>query len=253
MNQLLTQLPGIGPASAPAIEKLLPAGTPPQITAIRAALRAKSLFSQLPVATQADLTYNPIKRIPRALISAIDSQISRLSVASESKFTIAGSFRREKPFSGDLDIVILKGHWSNLAAQVNRYSAEIEILPPFAGKDSKLSVMLRVRVPAAAMGDVVANLESYHLASRIKSSKSVYVKADVFVSPPGEFVTHLLFATGSGNFNVAMRKRAKSAGMLLNQHGLFDKLSGKKIRVRTERGVFKKLRMTWREPAERSQ
>lgn len=258
MESLLCQIPGIGPKTVKKIAdlvKISSKNTPTTPTQIRNALRKKTIFDTLPVATQADLTYNPIKKIPRELIQHLDSQISEIPRYKTSKFAIAGSYSREKPFSGDLDIVVLRNSWKKFASEVNTNAKNsgVEFLDPYAGKDDKLSMLIKIKIPnTEILNKVVENVSSYHNKSKIKKDKIVYLKADVFLSSEQEYPFHLLFATGSGGFNILMRKKAKSKNMILSQHGLFDRDTKKRINIRSERGVFRKLGMKWRSPRERN-
>jgi DNA polymerase/3'-5' exonuclease PolX len=64
----------------------------------------------------------------------------------------------------------------------------------------------------------------------------------------------LLYATGSGRFNIRMRATAKRLGYLLNQRGLYKKVSStvlRRIPVVSERALFKKLGMKYLAPNER--
>lgn len=258
MESLLCQIPGIGPKTVKKIAESVKSSsknTPTTLTQIRNALRKKTIFDNLPVSAQADLTYNPIKKIPRELIQHLDRQISEIPEYKTSKFVIAGSYLREKLFSGDLDIVVLRDSWQKFVNKINTNTkiSGVEFLDPYAGKDDKLSVLIKIKIPSIEiLNKVVENASSYHNKSKIKKDKTVYLKADVFLSSQQEFPFHLLFATGSGGFNILMRKKAKSKNMILSQHGLFDRDTKKRINVRSERGVFRKLGMKWRSPKERN-
>jgi len=67
---------------------------------------------------------------------------------------------------------------------------------------------------------------------------------------PLNWITYLLYLTGSKDNNVEMRAKAKSLGLLLNQNGLFMK-NKKRISVKSEEDVYKKLGMVYRHPHNR--
>lgn len=66
-----------------------------------------------------------------------------------------------------------------------------------------------------------------------------------------EYVTYLLYRTGPKELNIAMRGLAKSKGMKLNEHGLYDS-DGNKINCKTEADVFKALGLKYQEPSKRT-
>lgn len=59
----------------------------------------------------------------------------------------------------------------------------------------------------------------------------------------------LLYLTGSKNFNIIMRSKAKKKGGLLNEYGLYD--GSRKIAGKTEEEIFKELDMEFVEPEDR--
>jgi DNA polymerase (family 10) len=61
----------------------------------------------------------------------------------------------------------------------------------------------------------------------------------------------LLYLTGSKEFNIQQRGRAKSLGLKLNRYGLFDRKTGARIDENTEQSIFAALDMEWRSPEER--
>ncbi len=61
----------------------------------------------------------------------------------------------------------------------------------------------------------------------------------------------LLYFTGSGNFNVDMRKHAISKGYKLSDTSLIDKNTGLSIDCKTEECIFKHLGLAYVEPKDR--
>lgn len=68
---------------------------------------------------------------------------------------------------------------------------------------------------------------------------------------PNEWGSYLLYRTGSKNFNLKMRGLAKSKGLALNEHGLFDKTTGQIVASETEDDIFKALGLKYIEPRNR--
>lgn len=61
----------------------------------------------------------------------------------------------------------------------------------------------------------------------------------------------LLFLTGPQMFNVNLRSQAKKKGMLLNQHGLFERDTGKFLTGRSEESIFRVLGIKYISPEKR--
>lgn len=227
MKELLTLLYGVGEVLAEKLyQKLLKLGlvnpTKSYTEAeMRALLKNSSLFSELPQATRADLIYNPDKSIPRIIMNYLNSELT-----SKFPVVIAGSYRRGKPVSRDADILL--PYIVEFAALQREYSGKSDVIihEPFASGSSKISVMISI------------------------SSKRITLKADIFLVPKNEWIYALLYATGSGHFNLLMRAQAKRKGFLLNQRGLWK--NGKQVEIKNEQEIFKILGMKWKKPEERN-
>lgn len=86
-------------------------------------------------------------------------------------------------------------------------------------------------------------------------------RLDIIVVPYGEFACALLYFTGSAHFNRSMRALAKTKGMSLSEHALSSAvvrgpggvkvLPGHILPTPTERDVFIRLGLPYREPSER--
>lgn len=230
MKDKLTKLYGIGPALAAKIESEGVNGV--RINPkkpIRAQLKKASIFPHLPIATQIDLTYNPTRSIPRKIIDTLNKSLSR---AGKYKFDIAGSYRRGKQTSRDVDIIIERDSqlsWADISSAVSK-SANLYIHEPYATGPDKISTIASYRTK--------------------DMKKPKHMKIDIFITTPSEYMFMLLYATGSGQFNIRMRAIAKKRGYTLNQRGLWRK-SGARVPIRDEQHLFNVLGMTWKEPADR--
>ena len=61
----------------------------------------------------------------------------------------------------------------------------------------------------------------------------------------------LLFATGGKTENIIMRSVAKKRGMKLSQFGLFDRDTDERLDDNTERGIYRMVGVTYRDPEDR--
>lgn len=233
--EALTQFYGIGPVVAKEYIKNGIAGhyldfTKPLRQQLSELLKDPAVVDKLTDATKADLIYNPTRQIPNKIIKEIDDLLHKQLKGF--KFDIAGSYRRNKPISRDIDIIVSSPsskttaqHWEIFLSKV---PAQIQFMPPYAQGDDKVSTILKY--------------------------KNYTCKVDVFFTDPKEYMYMLLYATGSGQFNIRMRSVAKRKGYLLNQRGLYKKISPnilQKVPIRNEKHLFEVLKIKWLEPEER--
>lgn len=229
----LTQLYGIGPALAEQYIKNGINGVKLDLEKpIRAQLKKKKIFPHLPAATQADLKWNPSRKILRANIEKIEAEFKKRLPGI--KFQIAGSYRRKKPYSRDIDLIIsapsnrtTAEHWNAFLARMSN-SDVVKFVEVFAQGEDKVSTIL--------------------------SFGKIRIKVDVFFTDPSEYLFMLLYATGSGQFNVRMRAVAKRKGYLLNQRGLYKKISPtvlERVPIKTEHELFEILGIRYLIPEKR--
>jgi hypothetical protein len=175
-------------------------------------------LSTLPLEVQLHIKYKPLKPIPRAYIDKFADML-KATLPKSTKYEIAGSYRRGNSASGDIDLLYI-GDIQSL----------IDTLPgtkhTYAIGNEKASILYKL--------------------PRHKN----FVKIDIMRATPLNWITYLLYLTGSKDNNVEMRAKAKSLGLLLNQNGLFMK-NKKRISVKSEEDVYKKLGMVYRHPHNR--
>jgi DNA polymerase beta len=148
-------------------------------------------------------------RIPRSEMLLHEKRILKVvDDVSEGQFTaeIVGSFRREAPTSGDIDVLIgyPEGMTEKIAEQkfkeiIIRFQ-EISYITDILAKGAKKCMAV---VKHAQSGE-------YSKARRL----------DLLLTPPEEFPYALLYFTGSDKFNIQVRKKAIEKGYSLSEHGL---------------------------------
>jgi DNA polymerase (family 10) len=74
-----------------------------------------------------------------------------------------------------------------------------------------------------------------------KTTKVGVLQVELRAFAPKEYGAALLFTTGSGKFNVAMRTLAKVRGLLLNRYGLWTRDKSKLIASTSEQAIFDAL------------
>ena len=132
---------------------------------------------------------------------------------------ISGSLRRMKETIGDIDLVIVSSPASRKSV-IRSFLRLPGISSVLASGDTKASVMLLE--PA--------------------------VQADVRIVSAQEFGAAMLYFTGSKEHNIRLRKMAKERGWKINEYGLFDNESGRRLAGQTEQGIYEKLGLAYVEP-----
>jgi DNA polymerase (family 10) len=155
----------------------------------------------------------PMKReVAQALAIRVCDELQKMKVVVK----ICGSLRRKRPIVNDVDMV------------VSVPSTKIyEILRPRFGMSAILT----------KKGDKYGNFV-------IEG-----VQFDFNYASPESWGAMVLFATGSGLFNIIMRGIAKNQNMKLNERGLWfgeDMIAG-----RDEKQIFDALGLEWLDPKDR--
>jgi DNA polymerase (family 10) len=215
--QELTDIAGIGRLKA---EKLINIG----LTDIKQ-LNQKKWESLITDSTKLLLRNKPLKEIPNSVIAELEPSLISFTLA---KTKLVGGFIRKKPFSKDIDVMIVSNDL-NIINKYLKYMAGIfDYTQVYSQGPNKASVLIQ--------------------------SKSTYFKIDIFVSPIKYQYAMLLYAIGSKQFNIKMRGIAKRKGYILNQYGLFKMPvndSSTPVKVKSEKDFFKILEMPYVIPKDR--
>jgi DNA polymerase/3'-5' exonuclease PolX len=226
--ELLQDIHGIGPRGAEEFAARFAADghTPATKKAVRTILR-KHYFDKLSVGTRADLQYNFSANIPRAALDIF------VNVLPDIRAQVCGSYRRLRPTSNDIDIVMYEADWSKLVRHINSLGTMV-IQTPFAIGSSRIETVLTMQY----------------------ASRTYQIKMDAFFTTPEEWPFAILYATGNGLYNLRMRNSAKRHGMRLNQRGLYKvSAAGKitrKLIASSEREIFELLGIQFTSPENRS-
>lgn len=173
------------------------------------------------------------------LLSKIVKKINKkeeLDDTNKYQFEICGSYRREKPFSNDIDVLITK---------LGKNDESTNHLKMFVKKLKK---------PIKENGDNIflvdditdKNIETKYMGFS-KYKNNPIRRIDIrFISYDSYFYA-LLYFTGSMELNKKMREIAKSKNFKLSEYGLFDE-NNKKFKAKSERDIFKKLGLEYLPP-----
>ena len=151
-------------------------------------------------------------------------------------FEICGSYRREKPFSNDIDILLTKlGDPDESKNHLKSFVKKLK-KPIKENNNQKLLVddITDKKIETKYMG--FSKFKDNHIR-----------RIDIRFIPYESYYYALLYFTGSSDLNKKMREVAKSKGLKLSEYGLFDK-NNKKFKVKSERDIFRKLGLEYLPP-----
>ena len=173
-----------------------------------------------------------LERIPRDEIVNHETYLKKVlyNIDSEAELTIAGSFRRGKAHSGDIDMLIN-------TPSVKNNSIYKKFIDELFKQGYLVEELSRGQKKFMGMGKL--GIES--LARRI----------DIMYTKPVEYPFAILYFTGSMEFNVKMRAELLEKGLSLNEYGI--KAEGKNVKhgCKTEKNVFEYLGYDYVEPENR--
>jgi len=138
------------------------------------------------------------------------------------KAELAGSIRRRKDTVGDVDMVIAadKKNWKKIT---RKFISLPQVARVLASGDTKASVLLKVS----------------------------NIQVDLRVVHDYEFGAAMLYFTGSREHTIRLRTIAKERGYKINEYGLFDTKTGKRLAGDTEESIYKVLGLNYIPPEKR--
>lgn len=177
-------------------------------------------------------------RIPREEMLRHERFIKEIvaTISDTFEVDIVGSFRRGSLDSGDIDVLL------RLPASCSQQyvkSMFTKVCDTF--QEMKYILHILAKGDKKCMG--VCRLDGMD-ARRI----------DLLMTPYHEYPYALLYFTGSDDFNVAMRKHARSKGYTLNEHGM-KKINDEAIDIPTmenENDIFSFLKIPYYPPEQRA-
>jgi DNA polymerase/3'-5' exonuclease PolX len=180
-------------------------------------------------------------RIPRDEIDRFLPTVKKYVRELDSKlmFEIAGSYRRKKADSGDIDILL--SH-PDLKTKDDLASASRNYLALFVEKLLDEGLLI---------DHLDEDFTSYYKGVILLDK--IPRRIDVMIIPNQTWAAALMHNTGSGPFNQRIRGYALSKGYHLSQHGLFRVKDGEKTIIPTtsEREIFDILSVQYLKPEER--
>ena len=151
-------------------------------------------------------------------------------------FEICGSYRREKPFSNDIDVLVTKlGEFDESENYLKMFVKKLK--KPIKENDNNIFLV----------DDITdKSIETKYMGfSKYKNNH--IRRIDIRFIPYSSYHYALLYFTGSMDLNKKMREIAKSKNFKLSEYGLFDE-KNKKFNAKSERDIFKKLGLEYLPP-----
>ena len=176
------------------------------------------------------------QRIPRKEMKLWEQMVTRITKKLSKKTNdtliseLAGSFRRKKSSSGDIDILLTSNnHIEFYTNFVNELLKENIIVDIFSKGDTQIMAVAKLKVKGS---DVFRHIDIFGY------SQNIYPFA-------------LLHATGSDEHNKTMRTISLEQGYSLSQYGLKHNGVIQELNIKTEKDIFDFLKMEYTEPHKR--
>ena len=180
------------------------------------------------------------QNIPRAEINKVDKYINKIAMKMdiEMHVIIAGSYRRKKLISNDIDI-LLSHPKIKTKKDIKKYpNYLVKFVTLLKNKGFIVDDMTYDKYETKYMG--FCRLNKRYPIRRI----------DIRYVPDKSYYTSLVYFTGSRAFNIKLRNIAISLGYKLNEYGLYKKTNGeyKKIKIKSEKELFNMLGLEYVPP-----
>ena len=174
-----------------------------------------------------------LKKIPRSEIKLLDNHIKN-NISNDIKYKIVGSYRREKDYSNDIDILI--------------YS-----------KDKLIDKFLKIiekpnKIKPKIKDTLFKGTSKFKGYIKINNNLPVRSLDILYISDIKSWPFSLLYFTGSKEFNQRMRSYALNKGYRLNEYGLFNSKTNKLVNktFKNEKDIFDYLKLKYLEPSQRN-
>ncbi|KAJ1554740.1 hypothetical protein HK096_002083 [Nowakowskiella sp. JEL0078] len=189
------------------------------------------------------------KKIPRKDLikweSLLRESINNLS--SQYQFTICGSYRRGCSESNDIDLLMCHEEF------------DPKDYPEVGTKIDKRSYdYLKTIVDTLKNQNIITDdlslgrLKFMGVCKFPDEEHGIHRRLDIRFVPKSAFPFGLLYFTGSMLFTIHMRQRAMDLGLKLSEYSLKNLETGKILKLESEKDIFERLAIPWKEPYERN-
>jgi DNA polymerase/3'-5' exonuclease PolX len=191
--------------------------------------------------------------IPRILIMKIEFFIQDTinSIDKDYVSVVCGSYRREKEYSSDIDILITHKQLNN-KNKTRQYLQNV--IEKLSGNKSFIIDNLTENYVSHFQGFASINPKYIKDIPKCDFDINKIIRVDFIIVPYDSFYTALMHFTGSGEFNQMMRVHAKNLDMKLNEYGLLKKNKNnkyKRIDINSETDIFNNMLLKYVPPNKR--
>ena len=155
-------------------------------------------------------------------------------------FEICGSYRREKPKSNDIDVLFTKFGTTDKSSKKDKHLERLV-------KKLKKNIRSNNNKPLLVDDMTDKKIETKYMGFS-KYKNNPVRRIDIRYIPYSSYHSALLYFTGSGDLNKKMRQIAKNKGYKLSEYGLFKLSDNSKVKITSERDVFKILGLEYLPP-----
>jgi len=173
----------------------------------------KNILDAISLANRKRILLKDAEKIAEGIVSELRK------VKEVKKAEVAGSVRRKKATIGDIDIVVMTNEPEKVADEF----VKMDFVKKVIGKGKEKATVI-------TKDDIQADLRFFS---------------------EEEYGAGLLYFTGDKQHNIWLRRIAIKKGMKLNEYGLFEIKSRKRVAGRTEEEVYSKLGLKFVEPERR--
>lgn len=184
-----------------------------------------------------------IDKVYKMFTKIIDNINKEMKLDDSNKFCfeICGSYRRMKPTSGDIDVLLTKlGTKDSMTDE--KSSEYLNMFVNLLKQPVKYNKKTKFLVDDMTDKNITTKYMGFS-----KYKDCPVRRIDIRFIPYESYHSALLYFTGSFELNKKMRNIAKTMNLKLSEYGLF-KENGKKIKTKSEEAIFKKLKMDYIEP-----
>lgn len=192
------------------------------------------------------LKYHDIyqEKIPRDEVTEINKYLEKMAKKVDKQLTImiCGSYRRLKPTSNDIDVLLTH---PNIKTKLQLTTQDNNYLRKFVETLKKNKFILDDLTDK----DYVMKYMGY-----CQYKKNPVRRIDIRYVPYESFAAASLYFTGNQQFNIKSRALAESMGFLLNEYGIYKLVGNKKKRIKTttEKDIFDILGLEYLPPDKRN-
>ncbi|KAH8553150.1 hypothetical protein BGW37DRAFT_283990 [Umbelopsis sp. PMI_123] len=180
------------------------------------------------------------------IVNTLMKQVN--SIADGYQHTICGSYRRNCEAMGDIDILITHQNEQRIFGFLSKL---LDVLRCKGLVTHVLSAS--VHNSRLLHADITQNRMDQALVVWQQPGQTIHRRLDIIVTPPHQYYPAILAWTGSKHFEQSLRLYSKKKTKYkVNHHGIFERSTGKMVRLNSERHAFDILGLEYLDPDKRN-